>query len=474
MRKLLLFPLLLFVGLAANIELNAQGEANIWYFGYGCGIDFNNGLPVADTTGDMYAWEGCSTICDANGSILFYTNGDTVWNRNHVPMPNGTGLHGGNTSSQAALIIKKPLSNSIYYIFTTPNQTGWTGLGSYMTYSEVDLNLQSGLGDVTSIKNLMMLDTATEHLSAVRAYDGSSVWVMAHEWNSNNFMAYFVSSAGVSLSPVVSSIGLTPTASFTNWTSVGAIKFSPDGDMMAVSWTMLDTVQLYDFDNLTGTLSNLRSLYFYNCYGIEFSPFGNYLYVSKAGGSAGAELRQFDITLPAQWQIQNSAFLFPLANPNNFFGMLQLGPDGRIYVDRWGYSHLGVIMQPDQSGLACNHIDSAIYLQGFRTRGGLPGFNCSYFSDHNQNWESIIELSDGQTNIAWPNPFSSSFTLKNPDPSDLLSSVTLYDATGNEVYHLTERSVDYYITNAVLPKGVYVYQLYSESGRLYTGTMIRN
>src|SRR5687768_7789384 len=123
-----------------TIGSKAQGEANIWYFGYGCGIDFNNGVPVSDSTGDLYAWEGCSSICDAQGNILFYTNGDTVWNRNHLPMPNGTQLYGGESSTQAALIIKKPLSNSIYYIFTTPTQTGWTGYCSCMTYSEVDMS----------------------------------------------------------------------------------------------------------------------------------------------------------------------------------------------------------------------------------------------------------------------------------------------------------------------------------------------
>jgi len=222
----------------------AQGEANIWYFGNGCGIDFNSGIPVSDTTGDLYAWEGCSSMCDAQGNVLLYTNGDTVWNRNRVPMPNGTGLFGGESSTQAALIIKKPLSNSIYYIFTTPTQTGWTGPGSYMTYSEVDMSLQAGLGDVTVTKNVPLLDTATEHLSAVRAADGSSVWVMAHEWNSNNFMAYLVTASGVSLTPVVSSIGITPTTSFTNWTSTGAFKFSPDGDRLAASWSYNDTVQL--------------------------------------------------------------------------------------------------------------------------------------------------------------------------------------------------------------------------------------
>ncbi|TXI67741.1 MAG: hypothetical protein E6Q46_02540 [Flavobacterium sp.] len=72
----------------------AQGEANIWYFGNKAGISFNSGVPVPLLDGQMQADEGCATLSDANGNLLFYTNGITVWNRNHQIMPNGTGLMG--------------------------------------------------------------------------------------------------------------------------------------------------------------------------------------------------------------------------------------------------------------------------------------------------------------------------------------------------------------------------------------------
>ena len=56
-------------------------KINVWYFGYGAGVDFNSGLPVSITGGQINSAEGCASISDANGNILFYTDGVTVYNR---------------------------------------------------------------------------------------------------------------------------------------------------------------------------------------------------------------------------------------------------------------------------------------------------------------------------------------------------------------------------------------------------------
>ena len=89
--------------------LYAQKEGNIWYFGSNAGIDFNTEIPTAITDGAMDTPEGCATMCDNMGNILFYTNGVTVWNSEHEVMPNGDELFGNVSSTQSAIIIKKPV-----------------------------------------------------------------------------------------------------------------------------------------------------------------------------------------------------------------------------------------------------------------------------------------------------------------------------------------------------------------------------
>lgn len=101
----------------------AQKENNIWYFGNESGINFNTTPPTVLTDGKMNAYEGCASVCDDTGKLLFYTDGSYVWNKNHLLMPNGKQLDGGNSSSQSVIIVKKPGSSFIYYIFTTAQST---------------------------------------------------------------------------------------------------------------------------------------------------------------------------------------------------------------------------------------------------------------------------------------------------------------------------------------------------------------
>ncbi len=108
--------LLLFILLFFFLKIFSQGEANIWYFGINAGIDFNSGSPVALTNSQMITDEGCAVLSNASGQLLFYTDGSTVWNKNHQVMQNGSGLLGHYSSSQSATIIQKPGSTNLFYV----------------------------------------------------------------------------------------------------------------------------------------------------------------------------------------------------------------------------------------------------------------------------------------------------------------------------------------------------------------------
>ena len=93
------------------MSIFAQGESNIWYFGGNAGLNFNTSpptplfdLPITNT----FSTEGCSTVSDSNGNLLFYTNGEKVWNKNFQIMFNGDHLSGHNSSTQSSAIIPYP------------------------------------------------------------------------------------------------------------------------------------------------------------------------------------------------------------------------------------------------------------------------------------------------------------------------------------------------------------------------------
>ena len=145
-------------------SLVAQKEGNNWVFGHFARIDFNTGTVVAHTNSAMNTEEGCSSISDNMGNLLFYTNGIKVWNSTDQVMPNGIELLANVSSTQAALIVKKPGLNSIYYVFTTDHQAGSNGF----RYSEVDMELEGGLGDVNENKNILILPQTLEKVTAIR------------------------------------------------------------------------------------------------------------------------------------------------------------------------------------------------------------------------------------------------------------------------------------------------------------------
>ncbi|MDP5077165.1 MAG: hypothetical protein NWQ19_03675, partial [Nonlabens sp.] len=144
--------LLMVIALTAMTQdLSAQLQASNWYFGFNAGINFdpNTGAVTPLTNGQVSTNEGCATISDENGGLLFYTDGSFVYDRSHQIMQNGQGLRGNPSSTQSAIIIPKPLDPNIYYIFTVDTAaTG--GADSGLHYYEVDMTLNGGFGAVTT------------------------------------------------------------------------------------------------------------------------------------------------------------------------------------------------------------------------------------------------------------------------------------------------------------------------------------
>src|SRR5690349_14458742 len=103
--------LLLFCG--CTFKVLAQRETDNWYFGQNASLEFNqNGMPASFQNSAMSTMAGCASISDKQGNLLFYTDGETVWNRLHQVMLNGTGLGGSAQATQCSIIVPKPGSRS--------------------------------------------------------------------------------------------------------------------------------------------------------------------------------------------------------------------------------------------------------------------------------------------------------------------------------------------------------------------------
>ncbi len=356
-----------------SLTAYTQGESWNWYFGHNAGINFpGGGTPVALTTGQCNTHEGSASISDAAGNLLFYTDGNTVWNRNHLVMTNGTGLLGHWSATQSAVIFQQPGSSTRYFIFTADE----LGQPNGIRYSEVDMTASGSLGAVTANKNIFLFASSTEKLLAVRHCNNKDLWIITHDMDSAVFRSFLVTSAGVNAVAVLSHTGITGYGYV-----AGQLKASPDGKKLAAAiYDPENRIELYDFDNSTGQVSNALLLpqQFANAgegpYGCEFSPDGTKFY--------GAVISLGDIY---QWNLcagSNNAIkasTVKVATSFKWLGAMQLGPDGKIYVVRLDTTWLGVINNPNALGVACNYVDDGVSLNGKNGSLGLPNF-VSYYT----------------------------------------------------------------------------------------------
>jgi len=99
-------------------------------------------------------------------------------------------------------------------------------------------------------------------------------------------------------------------------------------------------VQLLDFNNNNGIISNPITLTYNNNnimgYGGEFSPSGNYLYLTSQNIINKVMIFQFNVNLSNPVLINKSLKLIASRYSTSglaFFYALQVAPDGKIYID---------------------------------------------------------------------------------------------------------------------------------------------
>ncbi|MBM2813239.1 MAG: hypothetical protein HW421_1 [Ignavibacteria bacterium] len=353
MKKTIYTIVILCIGL--NIVF-AQKEFNNWHFGQKAAITFNtpDGSPSPIKGSALISNQGCASISDSVGNLLFYTNGMSVWNKYHKVMPNGKNLLGHFASTQAALIVPKPNNYTTYYIFTSDYGHGTNGI----RYSRVEMRLNGGNGDLdTNEKNVRLLNSATEKMISVRHKTKHAVWVIVHEWGSNKFRAYLVSQNGVDTNAVVSAAGSNHSGDDGN--AAGYLKASPDGTKLALAVRASNYCELFNFNNETGVVSNPVVLKpsTKNTYGVEFSPDGTKLFIAS---NAENRIYQYDVTSSDPNDINNTAILIGLTK-KSVIGALQLAPDGKIYFAKLYTNYLGVINYPNEYGKDCQFVDEAVF-----------------------------------------------------------------------------------------------------------------
>jgi hypothetical protein len=380
---LLLFPLMLFS--------QENKRNNIWMLGFQptanpamlSGMDFNSG--VADTFGvlrQMSIYLTNSSICDTNGQLLFYTNGNYVCNRTHSLMMGTAGFNPGyhttsnynigNGIKQGAIILPKPGNPEKYIIFHMSGDTFSIPPSFYekplsLRYSIVDMNLDSGLGGFTQLKNEIIInDTITNgRLTACKHGNGRDWWLITHEAWSNVFHKILISNDSIVVYDSQSIGNIVPSERDV----YGGAVFTSNGDYLAYM-DMDSMVTVFNFNRCTGELSNPVDINFIDStylgiLGCAFSRSGRYLYVCDNLRIFQVDMLASDIAaskiIVATWDSSQSNHGFWTT-----FHSMTLAPDNKIYISTYqGTNLFHVIYSPDSAGTACNVNQSAITLPSY-------------------------------------------------------------------------------------------------------------
>lgn len=336
-----------------NANINKYVDA--WYFGNGAGVLFNGSADnPKDTTGGLVVPEGVAKMTDPTNSLIFYTDGQKIFDRNNNPIyvqsDTTKRLNGDLTNSQGVTIIPKTSCKGCqaeYYVFTLSKNAKGENL---LYYSIVDMKLNKGKGGISLLNQLVSPVPTTARLLATQGGQGY-YWLVVQNMNSNNTRSYKISNVGIS-APQSSQGGTQMTSSNGNGSTT---KISVDWSKMAVAipGPPRNKVDLYDFDASAGKPTYSMSLDLGISppvvYGLEYSPNKDVLYVSLKGDGIAvpSKVLQFDLSSKDSAKVAQSKT--ELYSSMEMIGALQIDPvfNTVIFVAIDGSNTLAKITNPN-------------------------------------------------------------------------------------------------------------------------------
>jgi large repetitive protein len=191
--------LLIFV-FCCIVKTNAQSENTIWYFGNSTtGIHFvpdGAGSYTTEALNDKnpLGQEGSGVAVNPiTGALMFYSDGQNVYDASHNLMTNGSNLGGCNSAAQAVAMCPVPGQCNRYYLFS--NGTGCPTTSGQVRASIVDMNTNQVLPladwNIPITDNLLPIDAA-ENMILVPIPGTNDFWLTGKTRTTSNFYSFLI------------------------------------------------------------------------------------------------------------------------------------------------------------------------------------------------------------------------------------------------------------------------------------------
>ncbi|HFA51148.1 MAG TPA: hypothetical protein ENJ95_19225, partial [Bacteroidetes bacterium] len=304
-------------------------------------LDFNTDPPqIYREDRELNFSATVASFCDSLGNLLVYTNGIRIVDSGHNLLENGDSLNlepfvstnyeSGYRVAQSEIFLQKPDAPDTLMLFHESIEfDNVFGISSrYLLQTKIKLNPNNEQGSVIS-KNGELSTTETSYggIRAVKHANGRDWWIFNSFQSQNKYNRFYLSPEGMIF---LGKTELEPEFPFLY--SSGYTAFSSDGSKFA-RFYIKNGVYIYNFNRCNGVFENPVFIPMPNTSlggGISFSPNSRFLYIASA-----FEIFQFDL-----WAEDIGASLDTVAVYDGFqapfgtnFLLMQLGPDGRIYIN---------------------------------------------------------------------------------------------------------------------------------------------
>lgn len=474
MKNLLFLFILMPLGGFAQNPADEILRTKHWCFGFDTGLntvdaprlEFSQFGPTVHTDAHDLGAEGHSSTSTVQGALLAYGgHGTGAWYDALNDTIAGTvNTVGSPDRIQGALIL--PVSNGImdqYYIFRMKSDGPVLEVDLEYDFVEVGQG-SAGLFVSQGNSDIQLAGHVTEALCSVHKCDGNGFWMVAHEYESNDFLIYDVDSTGVDLNTTLSFGEVVNQIQCVS-------KFSNDGTKLAfaagritVNGVLTPRLYLFEFDKLNGvTLNSLVIQCPSHVNGMSFSPNNELLYLSTGTGN----LVQYELSNWDSLAIDTSlTYIWQNSSAMPFY--LQLALDGKIYGAQAGapqHTHISRIENPNVKGMGCNYVHNAIYLNGSGSGSGLPNLPESYFNTNPTAYpcvpNGINSILTFDVNL-FPNPTVNELRIEMRERSFYKIEVinVLGDVVKRGTYRNGTTRTSLYLDS--LPVGTYVISIYTD------------
>jgi hypothetical protein len=430
----------------------------------------------------VFNWANAS-ICDPEGNLLFYTNGNYVSNRLDQVMKNGDGLGEehwgpGNPMRQGFIALPYPGHPNQYMIIHSnwewrKVQEGNTPIAYNLKYTLVDMTQENGLGAVVE-KNVVISNEehAMGGLTACRHANGRDWWVLKPGYDEGESVieTYLLDPSGLRFVTTQYFQG-----GYFSYKRVAAhTTFSPNGNhfIFAQGWSIYESkyIHIFSFDRCTGILTLSETIEEPENgleHAVVVSPNSRFLYNIK-----DTSVYQYDLYADT---IANSKVLVAeydgfVDRVVTYFNLPALGPDGRIYINTPSNSHyLHVIEKPNLQGIDCEVRQHSFRLPAYNIKtmpnfphfrlGKLEGSPCDTLIS-----SSVKSFELGELRVH-PNPASDYLVVDLQEFAQGEVSATLISQHGTEVLRVAISGEEERIDVSRIPAGVYILTVRTQSGQ---------